>query len=70
VVHVKGNTEYGRRIDHLIKMEPPGYIPRYGHYCIIEQEIYKKSNLGVPLKVDDHELFTHTERGRQTKSTW
>ncbi|KAI0207829.1 hypothetical protein LSAT2_007481 [Lamellibrachia satsuma] len=70
VVHVKGNTEYGRRIDQLINLEPPGYIPHYGHYNIIEKEIYKKSNLGVPIKVDDNEVVIHTQSGLQTKNSW
>ena len=70
VVAVKSNTEYGRRQADIFKMEKPGYVAHYGHYNIIEKEIYNKSNLGIPIKIDDNQVVIHTESGLQTKNAW
>ncbi|KAK2184201.1 hypothetical protein NP493_278g03003 [Ridgeia piscesae] len=53
VVHVAGNTEYGRRWQDLEKLEPKALTTKHGHFEIVQKEFYRPCSMGIPLKVDD-----------------
>ncbi|KAI0214979.1 hypothetical protein LSAT2_032990 [Lamellibrachia satsuma] len=60
IVHVAGNSEYGRRWTHLEeRIEPKAISAKFGHRCIVEKEFYRANRIGIPIKVDDAEQVIH-----------